>query len=234
MRHEVTSNFCSETLPYFLLRHGFLLYFRCRSQLRGWARERDVERMLEEERMFELGNVLNTGYIAPAIDPTLNGTSNSAEATDSGNSEAEVYAAVETSESLQLRLQQTDETAEEPRYPVYSDASELVMKLREEIGAVNSFEGFLIGVHNKIEEFQKYLELDIKNIRGFVDRVTSTMGSAQRSESPPARASEGALAAWQSQANLEPDRVLALLKDAAEQTTAAADGQVTAPPQQTA
>lgn len=107
-------------------------------------------------------------------------------------------------------------------------------KLREEIGAVNSFEGFLIGVHDEIEEFRKYLELDIKHIREFVQRIEHPTGSSQQHESWPARAGEDALAAWQSQANLEPDRVLALLKDATEQNTAEAGGQITTPPQQTA
>ena len=113
-----------------------------------------MERDLEEERMFELGNVLNAGYSVPATNPTPNGTSNSAETADSDNSPADVYAAVEASENLQLQLQQTDDTAEEPRYPVYSDISELVTKLREEIGAVNSFDGFLLGVHERIKRFQ--------------------------------------------------------------------------------
>lgn len=120
-RQEVTSNFRSEALLYSLLPISFLLYFSCRSQLRGWAGELDVERKQEEGTMFELGSVLNTGYSVPAANPTLNGISNAAEA--GGNADdadaaviadplaveiaGDAYPAAEISGNGQPQLEQT-------------------------------------------------------------------------------------------------------------------------------
>lgn len=129
------------------------------------------------------------------------------------------YSARKISQDTEIQAAEIRRTAEKSAYPIYSEVSELVVKLRDEIKAVNSFDGFLIGVHDGIEEFAKYTELDIKRIMEFVQNIAHPGPSPQTRESVLARSRKQALAASQCQANLGPERVLHLLKDGTEPDT---------------
>jgi hypothetical protein len=54
--------------------------------------------------------------------------------------------------------------SESPTFIVYSDPSELRLKIADEIRAMNSFDGFLLGVHDKIEKFAKKSEFSLQQI----------------------------------------------------------------------
>jgi len=47
----------------------------------------------------------------------------------------------------------------------------LVTKLRKEIEEINSFDGFLIGVHDKIDEFSKHTEFSLDQVLDVEQRI---------------------------------------------------------------
>ena len=55
-------------------------------------------------------------------------------------------------------------TSESASLSVYSNPSEFVAWLKDEIKAINSFDGFLLGVHEKIEEFTEQTEFGLEQI----------------------------------------------------------------------
>ncbi len=104
-------------------------------------------------------------------------------------------------------------TPESSEYPVYSDISELLTTVRDEIEAINSFEGFLLGVHEKIEKFTTHAEFDLEQILDVEKNMTQRNTTLEIGIFSLARVREQALKVLRCQEDLEPERVLHLLKD---------------------
>jgi hypothetical protein len=98
-------------------------------------------------------------------------------------------------------------------YSVYSDTSELLASLKKEIEAINSFKGFLIGVHNKIEGFTEQAEFSLAQIQDVEKNMAQRNATLEIGMFSLARIREKALKALRCQDDLEPERVLLLLKD---------------------
>ncbi|MFC1794250.1 hypothetical protein ACFL3Q_11755 [Planctomycetota bacterium] len=60
--------------------------------------------------------------------------------------------------------QGTQPGSESSKFPVYSDAGKIVEWFREEIISINSFDGFMLGVHEKIEEFTDHTEFGLDQV----------------------------------------------------------------------
>ncbi|MHC4508395.1 MAG: hypothetical protein ACYTAO_05470 [Planctomycetota bacterium] len=113
---------------------------------------------------------------------------------------------------------------------VFSDVSELLAHLREEISEIQSFEGFLLGVHEKIEEFRPQAEFDLDQLRDVEEHMAEVNSDLELGIFSLARVTEKALRALRCQENLESERALKLLEDDAKKPGVA--GQVT--PEETA
>jgi hypothetical protein len=87
--------------------------------------------------------------------------------------------------------------------------------LKKAIEAILAFEGFLLGVHEKIDEFTKYVEFRLEQIPGNELNNNLELGKLTISQMR-----EEALRAMQVQAHLDPERVLRFLKNATQGDTA--------------
>ncbi len=104
-------------------------------------------------------------------------------------------------------------TAESSGYPVYSDISELLATVRDEIEKINSFEGFFLGVHDKIEKFTMSAKLGLEQILDVEKNMTQQNATSEISVFSVTRVREQALKVLRCQEDLEPEKVLILLKD---------------------
>ncbi|UCC97031.1 MAG: hypothetical protein JSW66_14440 [Phycisphaerales bacterium] len=112
---------------------------------------------------------------------------------------------------------------------IYSDVSELLAHFREEISEIQSFDGFLLGVYEKFEEFRPQAEFDLHQVRDVEEHMAKVNSDLELGIFMLARVREEALRALRCQENPEPERVLKLLADDTKQPGVA--GQVT--PQET-
>jgi hypothetical protein len=87
--------------------------------------------------------------------------------------------------------------------------------LKKEIEAILAFEGCLLGVHEKIDEVTKYVQLSLEQIPDNELNNNLELGKFTIS-----RMREDALRAMQGQAHLDPGRVLRFLKNATQADTA--------------
>ncbi len=108
---------------------------------------------------------------------------------------------------------------------VYSDVSKLLDRFREEVYQIRSFKGFLIGVHEKIEQFSNQAEFKLKQVSDVADHMVDVNENLELGIFTLTRVRENALKALRCQESPEPQRVLALLKDNAKESNAA--GQAT-------
>jgi len=104
-------------------------------------------------------------------------------------------------------------TSESLPYSVYSDPSKLVTKLRKEIEAINSFDGFLIGVHDKIDEFSKHTEFSLDQVLDVEQRMAELHEKLELSKFSLPRVKAEAFKVLRCQGNLGPMRALHLLRD---------------------
>jgi hypothetical protein len=104
-------------------------------------------------------------------------------------------------------------SSESSRYHVYSEPSELRLKLADEIKAINSFDGFLLGVHDKIEEFPRRSEFGLEQILDIEQRTAKLYETLELYKFTLRRIRAEAMKALRCQANLGPQRALNLLKD---------------------
>jgi hypothetical protein len=112
--------------------------------------------------------------------------------------------------------------AEGSGYSIHSDVSELLAALRDEIKAINSFEGFLLGVHDKIEKFTEQAEFSLEQILDIEQNMSRRNSTLEIGKFSLVRIHMEQLKALRGQANLKSERVLRLLKDdAASPSTAA-------------
>lgn len=103
--------------------------------------------------------------------------------------------------------------SESPKSSVYTDPGKLVTKLRREIEAINSFDGFLIGVHNRIEEFSKNTEFDLDQVLDVEKRIAKLNETLELSKFSLPRVKAEAFKMLRCQGQLGPMRVLNLLRD---------------------
>ena len=107
----------------------------------------------------------------------------------------------------------TSPTSESSPYSVYSDPSKLVTKLRKEIEAINSYDGFLIGVHDKIDEFSKNTEFSLDQVLDVEKRIAKLHEKLELSKFSLPRVKAEAFKVVRCQGNLGPMRALHLLRD---------------------
>jgi hypothetical protein len=96
---------------------------------------------------------------------------------------------------------------------VYSDVSELLSHFREEVNQIRSFDGFLIGVHEKIEQFSNQAEFKLKQVGDVGEHIIDVNEKLELGIFTLSRVREHALKVLRGQDALEPQRVLALLED---------------------
>jgi len=107
----------------------------------------------------------------------------------------------------------TSPTSESSPYSVYTDPGQLVTKLRKEIEAINSFDGFLIGVHDKIDEFSKHTEFSLDQVLDVEQRIAKLNQTLELSKFSLPRVKAEAFKVVRCQGNLGPARALLLLRD---------------------
>lgn len=104
-------------------------------------------------------------------------------------------------------------TSESASLSVYSDPSEYVAWLRDEIKAINSFDGFLLGVHEKIEEFTVQTEFGLEQILDVEQNIAELHETLELYKFSLQRITADAIKALRGQGNLGPQRVLHLLRE---------------------
>ena len=118
-------------------------------------------------------------------------------------------------------------SSESSKYHVYSDPGELQIKLTKEIEAINSFDGFMLGVHDKIEKFSRHTEFGLEQVLDVEHRIAELHDTLELYKFTLKRIKAEALKALRCQGNLGPQRVLRLLKERIAKQNAA--GQATVP-----
>ena len=134
------------------------------------------------------------------------------------------FSARSLSENLEAQAEQIkgDDTSTSS---VYSEVSELLSRFRDEVKEIRSSDGFLIGVHEKIEQFSNQAEFKLKQVSDVANHMVDVNAALELGVFTLARIRENALKALRCQESPEPQRVLKLLEDdvnkpnAAEQAT---------------
>jgi hypothetical protein len=187
--------------------------------------------------MHELGNVQNAAHGTRALKPPWNEMPDPTKETvtiriadddaaaavirnplhtqdvqqDSQNTDARSSASRPTkTETLTKAIMATPESS---RQIVYSDPSELVAWLRDEIKAINSFDGFMLGVYEKIEKFTTQVEFSLEQILDIEQNMAKRNSTLEIGKFSLVRIRMERVKALRSQGNLEPERVLHLLED---------------------
>lgn len=96
--------------------------------------------------------------------------------------------------------------------PVYTDVGELLTRFREETEQINSFDGFLLGVHEKIDQFSEPVEFGLGHVQDVEQHMAETNAKLELGIFSLARVRERAMKALRCQ-DIEPERVLFLLQD---------------------
>jgi len=220
-----------------LLTPTLLLYFIWHLQLRiAGGRKKPCDEILETGKMLELGYVQHTAQGARVNIPAQNGnrapTKKAAvtkisdddaaaavirhrfyakDVQDDRSADTPLSPAQPTSNEAGTKV--TSPTSESSPYSVYTDPGKLVKKLRDEIKAINSFDGFLIGVHNKIEEFSKHTEFSLDQVLDVEQRMAELHKKLELSKFSLPRVKAEAFKVLRCQGNLGPMRALHLLRD---------------------
>jgi hypothetical protein len=96
---------------------------------------------------------------------------------------------------------------------VYSDPGKQLLKLEKEIRAIDAYDGFLLGIYDKIEKFPKRSEFDLGQVLDVEKRMAEAHENLELYKFTLRRTRARALKALRCQGNLGPQRVLNLLKD---------------------
>ncbi|HUV65890.1 MAG TPA: hypothetical protein VMW24_18490 [Sedimentisphaerales bacterium] len=96
---------------------------------------------------------------------------------------------------------------------VYSGVSELLSRFRDEVNEIRSFDGFLLGVHEKIEQFRHPAQFELNQVRDVAEHMADVNADMELGIFTLARVREKALKAMRCQEAPEPQRVLKLLED---------------------
>lgn len=180
--------------------------------------------------MLELGNSQNATYIEYVTNPTQNCIPDAIKKKTSTKIDDDDAAVAVIRNPLYTEIaniQQDDgydnssetqtiesgQAVKNPRHIIYTEVSEQLAKLRREIEAINSFGGFLLGVHDKIQEFKENAEFSLRQVLDVEKHMAELNMTLEIGQFSLARVKEQALKVLRCQENLEPDRVLHLLKD---------------------
>ena len=104
-------------------------------------------------------------------------------------------------------------TSESSRYHVYSEPGKLRVKLVNEIRAINAFDGFLLGVHNKIDKFPRHTWFGLEQVLDVERYKVKLYKALELYKFTLIRIKVEALKALRCQGNLGPQRALRLLND---------------------
>lgn len=115
------------------------------------------------------------------------------------------------SKNLQDYIEEIMKVSEGSKNIIYAEVGEILKKIRDEIQAINSSEGHILDLRDRIEEFASFTESNLSN---FMEAEQKTVEQDKVSEL--ARFSSNRIKlqsqkALQFQANIDPDRALKLL-----------------------
>ncbi len=103
---------------------------------------------------------------------------------------------------------------------VYSSVGDMLASFKNELSAIISSEAFLLGVSERVEEVTTNVEYELGDISSVAEHMANLNSASELGIFSVSRIREEAQKALRAQANLEPDRVLHLLKGMNEQKTA--------------
>jgi len=152
---------------------------------------------------------------------------------DNQDADAIFSASGPTETESQAKANQTNSV--NPALVVYSDPGKLRLNVADEIRAINSFDGFLLGVHDKIEKFPKNSEFVLKQVLDVEKRMAKDHETLELYKFTLRRIRQEALKALRCQGNLGPQRALLLLRETVAQniiTKRGADVQTVVNPEQ--
>lgn len=166
----------------------------------------------ETGKMHGLGNVQHAFQGMRALKPPRNETpAPTLKATKKTIVDDEAAAAV-----INPRHKQDILPSDSSTFSVYSEPSEYVKWLRSEIKAINSYDGFLLGVHDKIEKFTKHTQFGLEQILDVEKYKAELYENLELYRFTLRRIHANVLKALRCQGNLGPQRVLHLLKESVE------------------
>jgi predicted nucleic acid-binding Zn-ribbon protein len=103
---------------------------------------------------------------------------------------------------------------EDSRAKVYNESSKLLQDIREAMEEIRSFDGFLLGVHDKIEEFKEQTEFSAEQIQDIQKNMTELNTSLEIGIFSLTRVHEEMLKELRGQEEgLDENKALQLLKD---------------------
>lgn len=103
---------------------------------------------------------------------------------------------------------------------VYSSVSDMLANFKKKLAAIISTETFLLGEQERVEEVTTNVEYEPGDISSVAENIANLNSALELGIFSVSRIREEAQKALRAQANLEPDRVLHLLKGVIEQGTA--------------
>ena len=160
--------------------------------------------------MHGLGNVQHAVQgmreLKPPRNETPAPTQKTAKKTSADNNAASVVVDAHHTKDIQPNFDSST-------FSVYSEPSEYVKWLRNEIEAINSYDGFLLGVHDKIEKFEEHTQFGLEQILDVEEHNAKLYESLEIYKFTLKRIRADALKALRCQGNMGPQRVLRLLKD---------------------
>ena len=160
--------------------------------------------------MHELGNVQHAVQGMRALKPPRNEIPHPTQETAPKTiKEDEALAAFHNSWHLKDILP----TSENSTFSVYSEPSKYVKWLRNEIKEINSYDGFLLGIHDKIDKFEKHTRFTLKQILDVEKYNAELYDNLELYKFTLRRIQADALKALRCQGNLGPQNVLHLLKN---------------------
>ena len=160
--------------------------------------------------MHELGNVQHAVQGMRMLKPPRNEMSNPKQETvQKAIADEDVAAAAIGS----WRTQGIQPTFKSLTSTVYTEPGEYIKWLRSEIEAINSYDGFMLGVYDKIEEFTEHTEFGLKQILDVEQSIVKLHETLEIYKFTMTRIQAEAYRALRCQGNLGPNRVLNLLRD---------------------
>jgi hypothetical protein len=165
--------------------------------------------------MHELGNVQNAAQGMRALTPRQDELPDSTQKTAQITIADDDAAAAVISNSPDIKTQGGTKTvsSDSSRFHIYSDPGKLCVKLEDEIKAINAYDGFLLGVHDKIEEFPRHSEFGLEQVLDVEKRMSEIHETLELYKFTLKRVREESFKALRCQGNLGPERALNLLKD---------------------
>lgn len=135
---------------------------------------------------------------------------------------------------MEAQTEDISSDIENSGYSIYSNVSNSLAALREEIEAINSYDGFLLGVQEKIEKFTTQAEFELKQILDVEQSIAEQNSTLEIAKFTLRRIHMEQVKALRNPMKLDPERVLYLLKDdvASPSTTQQDVTRIAAPPEQ--